>query len=205
MTSSSENGWLCLEGLSCVAFQAFASQCCYSETNSPNSPFKEFVCVYRCTLARTSWRWCWWWCTYKLGVCTKSLVAFEIWWALLDTPQLGIPSNSLFDRKVPTWNLEHPTPTHREMKESYLRLSHQHVTAKWIVLEDDYLWFCCFHWPPCPLNMQITLDRIFQVQDITLVAVVVGASGVGGANDVWKKKLNCCRCYQLQGTLSLYG
>jgi hypothetical protein len=43
------------------------------------------------------------------------------------------------------------------------------------------------------------------VQDITLVAVVVGASGVGGANDVWKKKLNCCRCYQLQGTLSLYG
>jgi len=32
--------------------------------------------------------------------------------------------------------------------------------------------------------MQITLDRIFQVQDITLVVVVVGASGVGGANDV---------------------
>jgi len=44
----------------------------------PNSPFKEFVYVCRCMLAHTSWKWCWWWCTCKLGVCTKSLEAFEI-------------------------------------------------------------------------------------------------------------------------------
>ncbi len=157
------------------------------------------------TLAHTSWRWCWWWCTCKLGVCTKSLVAFEIWWAFLDTPQLGIPSNSLFDWKVPTWSLQHPTPTHLKMKESYLRLFHQHAATKWIIPEDGYLWFCYFHWPPCPLDLQIALDRTSQVQDIALVATVVGAVGAGGADDVWKKKLSCCRCYQLQGTPSLYG
>ncbi len=33
----------------------------------------------------------------------------------------------------------------------------------------------------------------------------VGAGGVGGADDVWKKNLSCCMCYQLQGTPSLYG
>jgi len=70
------------------------------------------------TLARTSWKWCWWWCTCKLGVCTKSLVAFEIWWAFLDTPQLGIPSNSLFDWK--NSNMEfaasNPNPSKDERK-----------------------------------------------------------------------------------------
>ncbi len=34
------------------------SQCCCNELNSPNTAFKEFVCVCRCTLAHTSWRWC---------------------------------------------------------------------------------------------------------------------------------------------------
>jgi hypothetical protein len=42
------------------------------------------------------------------------------------------------------------------------------------------------------------------VQDITLVATVVGADGASGADDVWKK-LSCYKCYQLQGTPSLYG
>jgi hypothetical protein len=50
--------------------------------------------------------------------------------------------------------------------------------------------------------LQIALDKASQVQDIALVVAVVGA---GGANDVGKKKLSCCTCYQLQGTPSLYG
>jgi hypothetical protein len=32
--------------------------------------------------------------------------------------------------------------------------------------------------------LQIALDRTFQVQDITLVATVVGADGASGADDV---------------------
>jgi hypothetical protein len=32
--------------------------------------------------------------------------------------------------------------------------------------------------------LQITLDKAFQVQDIALVALTVGASGVGGVDDV---------------------
>jgi hypothetical protein len=88
------------------------------------------------------------------------------------------------------------------MKETYLRLSHQHVAAERIVPKDGCLWFCGFHRPTCPLDLQIALDRTFRVQDIALVAVFVGA---GGVDDVWKKKLSCCTCYQLQGTPSLYG
>jgi len=40
------------------------------------------------------------------------------------------------------------------------------------------------------------------MQDIAFVATTIGA---GGADNVWKKKLNCCMRYQLQGTPSLYG
>jgi len=107
--------------------------------------------------------------------------------------------------KVPTWSLQHPTPTHREMKKGYLRLSHQHVTVEWIVPKDGCLWFRYFHWPPCPQDLQIAFDRASQVQDIALVVVVVGVGGASVADNVWKKKLSCCRCYQLQGTPSLYG
>ncbi len=97
------------------------SQWCCSEpnsSNSPNSPFKEFVYVCRCMLARTSRRWCWWWCTCKLGVCTKSLVAFEMWWTLLDSPQLGIPSNSLLDWKNANMEfvVSNPNPLRDEKK-----------------------------------------------------------------------------------------
>jgi hypothetical protein len=97
------------------------SQWCCSEPNSsnfPNSPFKEFVYVCRCMLARTSRRWCWWWCTCKLGVCTKSLVAFEMWWTLLDSPQLGIPSNSLLDWKNANMEfvVSNPNPLRDEKK-----------------------------------------------------------------------------------------
>jgi hypothetical protein len=34
---------------------------------------------------------------------------------------------------------------------------------------------------------------------------VASVGGASGADDVWKKKLSCCTCYQLQGTPSLYG
>jgi hypothetical protein len=69
------------------------------------------------------------------------------------------------------------------MKESYLRLSHQHAAVEWIVPKDGCLLFCCFHWPTCPLDLQIALGAS-QVQDIALVVAIVGAGGVGGANDV---------------------